>query len=207
LKKDKMTARKVQAIETEKKIYQCAKELFRQYGVDNVTVDDIMEKVGMSKGTFFVHFASRDALLAAYISEYVNRLDEDYESYLKTFSDYTAASDILMAMVERVADNITEYVGYEQMKTAYRIQLEKTLDTGIILNHDRKIYKIISSLVNRGMQTGEFRTDIPAESVANHLVMAMRGATYEWCIRYPDFNLKNNLLRHFQILLCGIKKR
>lgn len=202
-----MTARKVQAIETEKKIYQCAKELFRQYGVDNVTVDDIMEKVGMSKGTFFVHFASRDALLAAYISEYVNRLDEDYESYLKTFSDYTAASDILMAMVERVADNITEYVGYEQMKTAYRIQLEKTLDTGIILNHDRKIYKIISSLVNRGMQTGEFRTDIPAESVANHLVMAMRGATYEWCIRYPDFNLKNNLLRHFQILLCGIKKR
>lgn len=207
MKKDKMTARKVQAIETEKKIYQCAKELFRQYGVDNVTVDDIMEKVGMSKGTFFVHFASRDALLAAYISEYVNRLDEDYESYLKTFSDYTAASDILMAMVERVADNITEYVGYEQMKTAYRIQLEKTLDTGIILNHDRKIYKIISSLVNRGMQTGEFRTDIPAESVANHLVMAMRGATYEWCIRYPDFNLKNNLLRHFQILLCGIKKR
>ena len=207
MKKQKMTARKLQAIETKKKIYQCADELFRQYGFENVTVDDIMEKVGMSKGTFFVHYASRDALLAAYISEFVNRADTDYESFLETFSERTATSDILMAMVERIADNITENIGYEHIEIAYRIQLEKTLDTGMLLNHDRKIYKVFSSLVNRGMQTGEFRTDIPAESIADHLVMAMRGATYEWCIRYPDFNLKNHLLRHFQILLCGIRKR
>lgn len=202
-----MTARKLQAIETKKKIYQCAEDLFRQYGFENVTVDNIMEKAGMSKGTFFVHYASRDALLAAYISEFVNRADTDYELYLETFPEQMAASDILMAMVERVADNITETVGYEQIKTAYRIQLEKTLDTGMLLDHDRKIYKIFSSLVNRGMRTGEFRTDIPAESVSDHLIMAMRGATYEWCIRYPDFDLNNHLLRHFQILLCGIKKR
>lgn len=207
MRKEKMTARKIQAAESKKKIFQCAEELFRQYGFENVTVDDIMERAGMSKGAFYVHFASRDALLAAYISEFVNRLDSDYESYLGTFSANMAPSDILMAMVERVADNITENVGYKQIKTAYRIQLEKTLNTGMLLNHDRKIYKIFSSLVNRGMQIGEFRTDIPAENVADHLVMAMRGATYEWCIRYPDFNLKNHLLRHFQILLCGIKKR
>lgn len=207
MKEEKMTARKLQAIETKKKIYQCAKALFRQCGVENVTVEDIMEKVGMSKGTFFVHYVSRDVLLVEYISEFVNQLDSNYESYMGTFSADTANSDIIMAMVERVVDNITEYVGYKQIKTAYRIQLEKTLDTSMLLNHDRKIYKMLSALVTQGMQTGEFRTDIPAEDLADHFVMAMRGATYEWCIRYPDFDLKNQLLRQFQILLRGIKQR
>lgn len=207
MKKQKMTARKLQAIETKKKIFQCADELFRKRGVEDVTVDDIMEKVGMSKGTFFVHFASRDALLAAYISEYVNRADTDYESYLEEFPEQTAASDVLRAMVERVADNITENVGYERIKIAYRIQIEKTVDTGMLLNRDRQVYRLLSSLIDRGMRLGEFRMDIAADNIADHLVMAMRGATYEWCIRYPDFDLKSRLLEHFQILLSGIQKR
>ena len=206
MKKQKMTARKLHAIETKKKISQCADELFREYGFEDVTVDDIMEKVGMSKGTFFVHFASRDALLAAYISEFVTLADTDYESYMETFSERTATSDILMAIVERIAGNITENIGYERKKIAYRIQLEKAVDTGMLLNHDRQIYRTFSALIGRGMRNGEFRTDIDAENIADHLVMAMRGATYEWCIRYPDFDLKSRLLEHFQILLCGIKK-
>ena len=69
------------------------------------------------------------------------------------------------------------------------------------------IYCLLSSLVDRGMRLGEFRMDIAAENIADHLVMAMRGATYEWCIRYPDFDLKSRLLEHFQILLSGIQKR
>ena len=207
MKKQKMTARKLQAIETKKKIFQCTDELFRKHGFEDVTVDDIMEKVGMSKGTFFVHFASRDALLAAYISEFVSRANMDYESYLETFPERTAASDILMAMVERIAGNITENVGYERIRIAYRIQLEKTIDTGMLLSSDRQIYRTFSALIGREMCSGEFRTDIAAENIADHLVMALRGATYEWCIRYPDFDLKSRLLEHFQFLLSGIRKR
>lgn len=207
MKKQKMTARKLQAIETKKKIFQCADELFRQHGVEDVTVDDIMENVGMSKGTFFVHFASRDALLAAYISEFVDRADTDYESYLESFPESTAASNIMMELIDRIAGNITENVGYERIKIAYRIQLEKTVDTGMLLSHDRQIYRTFSALIGRGIRSGEYRTDITAENIADHLVMAMRGATYEWCIRYPDFDLKSRLLEHFQILLSGIKKR
>jgi hypothetical protein len=37
-------------------------------------------------------------------------------------------------------------------------------------------------------------------------MMAIRGITYEWCIRYPDFDYKEEALRHFEILLAGIRK-
>jgi hypothetical protein len=33
----------------------------------------------------------------------------------------------------------------------------------------------------------------------------MRGLTYEWCMRYPDFDLKSQAITHFEVLLMGIK--
>lgn len=33
-----------------------------------------------------------------------------------------------------------------------------------------------------------------------------RGISYEWCIRYPDFDLKAEALSHFQILMESIQE-
>lgn len=75
-----------------------------------------------------------------------------------------------------------------------------------MLNYNREIYKLFSDIISKGIQQGEFKTDIPADILTKHFIMAMRGITYEWCIRYPDFDLKEQALKHFEILLSGIKK-
>lgn len=36
-------------------------------------------------------------------------------------------------------------------------------------------------------------------------IMAIRGLTYEWCIRYPDFDFKKEAQAHFWLLLDGIR--
>ena len=43
------------------------------------------------------------------------------------------------------------------------------------------------------------------DALTRHLIVAMRGITYEWCVRYPDFNLKEQALAHFQLLLEGLR--
>ena len=207
MKDKKINGRTIKAAETKNKIYQCAVQLFREYGFDQVSVDSIAEKAGISKGAFYVHFDSKDALLASIIEEYVNELDMNYQMYLKSFPSDAAASYILISLVEKIVDNIACDIGYDLIKIAYRIQIDRTINTGILLNHDRELYKTFSILVDRGMRQGEFKTEIPAETIADHLVMAIRGFTYEWCIRYPDFDLKNQLHQHFEILLSGIKRQ
>ena len=207
MNKEKINKRKIHALETKKKIYETADQLFKKYGIEKVSVDSIVEMAGVSKGTFYVHFESKDALIAALISDFVNEVDLDYKSFLESFHVKTAASDILISMIGKIADIITCAIGYDHMKTVYKVQITKTINTDAIIGYNRELYKIFSDIISKGVQQGEFKTEIPVETIAKHYIMAIRGLTYEWCIRYPDFDLKEQALKHFEILVTGIKKQ
>ncbi|MHB8156448.1 MAG: TetR/AcrR family transcriptional regulator [Desulfocucumaceae bacterium] len=206
MKNNTTSSRKTRAIETKNKIYKSADQLFRKHGFEKVSVDSIVEMAGVSKGSFYVHFHSKDSLIAALITDLVNNVDLDYKSYLESFVN-TAASDILIALAGRIADIITGTIGYDLIKMAYEVQITRTINTEVIWGYNRELYKIFSNIINQGIQQGEFTAELPVDTIANHFIMAIRGLTYEWCIRYPDFNLKDEVLKHFKILLTGIKKQ
>lgn len=64
---------------------------------------------------------------------------------------------------------------------------------------------MFAAVLEQGMERGELNTAFSPESLARHFVTAIRGVAYDWCIRYPDFDLKEQALAHIQILLSGIK--
>lgn len=135
----------------------------------------------------------------------MNKSDLDYKNYLKAFPPERDKSKILLSLVGRIADNISHSIGYKLIQLAYRIQIDRTIDMDMLLNYNREIYRIFSYLIECGIQEGEFKPEITAGVLADHFIMAIRGLTYEWCIRYPDFDLKSKLLLHFNILLSGIR--
>jgi TetR/AcrR family transcriptional regulator, transcriptional repressor for nem operon len=51
-----------QAAKNRLKILQSATRLFREHGVDNVSVADLMNATGMTTGGFYKHFKSKEAL-------------------------------------------------------------------------------------------------------------------------------------------------
>ncbi len=64
-------------IETEEKIIQAALELFVRKGYHGTSITDIMNKVGLSKGSLYAHFKSKGELLLRIIDGYkVRYLDE-----------------------------------------------------------------------------------------------------------------------------------
>lgn len=206
LKKEKISDRKIKAIETKKKIYESAYQLFKQYGIEKVSVDSIVEMAGVSKGAFYVHFESKYSLIAAIIADFVDRLDLDYKSYLQSFPDDMLASEILSSLAGKIAEILSGTIGYDLMKIAYEVLLSGTISPDIIAGYDRDLYKLFSDVISKGLQQGEFRTDMSPDTITKHCILAIRGLTYEWCIRYPDFDLKAQVLQHFEILLTGIKK-
>ena len=48
---------------TRQKIFDTSLELFNKHGYENVTVDAICEKLGLSKGAFYTHFKSKDQII------------------------------------------------------------------------------------------------------------------------------------------------
>lgn len=195
---------KEQGAETKKRLFECAEKLFQQYDYKDVSVEAITKAAEVTKGTFYVHFDSKDALYIALFSTYVEYLDLDYMSFLDNLPPDLPAADTLLAFVGEIIDLMLNKVGYDNLRTVYKLQLTNVLDMHTITGYGREIYKLFSDILDRGIQRGEFKASLPLEILTNHFVTAIRGLTYEWCMRYPDFNIKEQVLAHFRLLLYGI---
>ena len=196
---------KLQGAETKKKIYESAEKLFYQYDYNNVSIEAITEAAGVTKGTFYVHFDSKDALYIELFSTHVERLDLEYKDFLNNLPSDLSAADALLTFVGEVAYLMVEKVGYDTMRIIYQLQLTRAVSTDAINGYGRKIYEIFSDILNRGILQGEFRTSLTLEELTKHFVMAIRGTIYEWCIRYPDFDLQKEALAHCKLFLNGIQ--
>jgi len=198
--KGKATSRQLKAAETKKRIYESAVELMRIHGIDNFSVDDIVEAAGVSKGTFYVHYKSKYSMIA----DYVSILDIGYEDSFNSIPPDTKPSEMLLQVTEKITDMLCG-IGFDVIRFVYEAMIKKADGLEALLNYDRKLYQIYRQIIMLGIRQGEFREALSVDSVSNHCIMSIRGMTFEWCTRYPDFDLKKEVLQHFGILLAGIK--
>lgn len=120
--KEKTTdKRKIQGAETKKKLYEAAEKLFMQSNYSDVSIEDITHEAGITKGAFYVHFESKDALIAIMIADYVARADKNYNTYLESLSEKMSASEILLAMTEKIADELMNTIGCDNMRKIYQL--------------------------------------------------------------------------------------
>ncbi|MEM7025761.1 MAG: TetR/AcrR family transcriptional regulator [Pseudomonadota bacterium] len=59
--------------ETRARIAEAARRLFNRHGFDAVSIDDIMASAGLTRGGFYNHFTSKDALYAEAINSHAHQ--------------------------------------------------------------------------------------------------------------------------------------
>jgi TetR/AcrR family fatty acid metabolism transcriptional regulator len=68
MKKENLTSRDLQAMETRRKIFNTAAQLITEKGFDNVTVEEICKQSGVAKGLFYHYFNSKaDIVIETYM--------------------------------------------------------------------------------------------------------------------------------------------
>lgn len=205
MREKKLDKRKAQGAETKKKLYEIAERLFTERNFADVNVEDITDEAGITKGAFYVHFESKDALIAVLIADHAARADTDYKTFLETLPDDMPTSEVLLALTHKIADTLLNNIGYENMKKVYQILLAGTVDTEAVKGYGRELYKLFHAVLEKGIQRGEVKSTLTAEALSRHFVMAFRGISYEWCIHYPDFDLKEQAKEHCTLLIEGIQ--
>lgn len=205
MQKGEKLTRKEQALVTRNKIYASAEMLFKKYGYENVNVDDIVKSAKVAKGSFYVHFESKDALIATLINDYVKKADSDYKAFLESLPTDLLQDEVLLALIGKIADVIAQEIGCENMKNLYRILLLSNPPSNSAINFDRELYKILFAVISKGFEEGCFASSFTPEEIARQFVMSYRGVVYEWCVRYPEMDLKTQAMGHFKVMLEGIK--
>lgn len=72
-----------QAEQNRADILKAACRLFREHGVDNVSIADVMAAVGLTAGGFYRHFASKEALVNEVLSAVFSQSKERWQQTLQ----------------------------------------------------------------------------------------------------------------------------
>jgi AcrR family transcriptional regulator len=90
---------------TKKRIFELALSLFMDKGYENVSIDTIVKNLGLTKGAFYHHFVSKEAILVEYINLTIEQLTE------RLFNTIHESKDINgIKILEGLFDEIGYYV-------------------------------------------------------------------------------------------------
>jgi len=194
-----LTSRKKQGLKTKKRILEIALLLFSEKGFDNVTVDKIVDKAGVSKGAFYNHFKSKDEIFIYKFKE----IDDFYEEFLKPLPDNISNRDKIIKLVEGQMAFTEEYLGRDLVRTIY-INAISHRSNRTLAKKDRPLYLIVESFIEQGQKAGEFKLDFSAKETALIVTRSMRATIYDWCLFRGEFNLVKEGNKLTSLILDGL---
>lgn len=196
---NKMTPRKEQAAKTRKEIFDTAIELFDRKGYENVSINEICEKAGVSTGAFYHHFNAKDQIL---MEEFLKADDfyQDLAKKLAGIDDYREKLRVFTAATMRfLAD-----MGLKRLKVTYHTQIGPDKKASYLGNEKRALYSIMEALYREGQEKGEVRQDLPVEDIARLTIHCYRGIVYDWCLADGSFDLVKTGEEMIDILTYGV---
>ncbi|AZS16216.1 TetR/AcrR family transcriptional regulator [Paenibacillus lutimineralis] len=155
------------AEERRNEILDAANELFAQKGFDGTSTNDILEKVGIARGTLYYHFKSKEDIMDALIERYSVRLIGAAQEI---------AADKSIPVVERIirvimALNISDGSSQEIMEHIHKPQnalmhqkIQKVLINGVT--------PILADIIREGITQGLFNTPFPYECMEMVMIYA-----------------------------------
>jgi len=158
----------------QEKILGAALTLFSKKGYHETSMDDIVNESGFSKGAIYSYFDSKETLFL----ELQKRFATLNYIELKTVIDRETTA---LAKLERTADLVFASmceVSEEMCRMDLEFQIASSRVAKMRKQHKEQqiaVIKLLEDTINEGIESGEFRKDVDANSVATILISAIGG--------------------------------
>lgn len=173
-------ARQHNSKETTELLINSAVECFNEKGYSNTTLEDIVKKVGLTRGAFYWNFNSKKEVL----NEIVNRYERFYLDIYESFEHHDSAFDTLRGFLIldlQKKNCINPYV------TIIRYKVEAGEEVADLKERqsrlDKEFLSIIENEISRGQEKGELRRDKSARFLA--------GMIYKYLLGFDTYNSVN----------------
>jgi len=181
----KLTNRQKQAQNTRKIIFEQAIALFREKGFDTVTVEEITQRAGTAKGSFYTYFRTKSDI----IIEEFQTIDDYYRKYHKNLKRYETASEKIVAFTRAQMRFVRDEVGLEMLKILYSANIMDPYSDKILIKPQRFLHELVREIITFGQTKFEFRRDIPADELALLFNRSMRSIFLDWSIGNNNWDL------------------
>lgn len=178
----KPTLRERRSAETRGMILDAAARLFANRGYGQTSVDSVIADAGLSKGAFYHHFVSKEALLAALLDDRQRRCAEQMQAAVTPASSLREAIDRLVA-----ASFVTTEADADGVRLYFEFCLQATRDPAaqeVVAKSLAECRNVVAGMLKIA-QPAAVRGDLDADAAATLLVSLFDGIALHRAIS-PD---------------------
>ena len=186
--------------ETKEKIFQAAKRILQKKGYEELSIKNICEEAGVSNGSFYHHFKTKDDLLSYYIED-----QPQIDPNLLELPDSVAG---VREGIIQVYMNYVRYcqeLGVEFMAEYYDTK-NQALNASI---RTERPYPIVTvqTYVEKAVEAGIVRLNEEIDEFTTDIRMIVIGNVFEWCIKHGQADFEGNMSRSLGKYLDAVLSR
>lgn len=157
------------------KIIQESIILFDQKGFSSTSIQDIVDALKVTKGTFYYYFSSKEQLLMDIHLDYIEDLLHRQEDIMKRQGSYH--EKLQEVVFQLIADIETQGPAG---KVFFREMRHLGEDNAQKIREKRDVFrKNIALILQKGMEKGEFRNALQPD-VLSFAILGMTNWSYQW---------------------------
>jgi len=188
--------------ERKSQIIIAAENVFAEKGFDQARMDDIAEKTGLSKGTLYLYFKSKDELIIAILDRIFKR---EFRALEELDLTEINATEAIWKFVDTVTRDIKIMLRlmpltFEFMGLAFRNKLvQKAFRT-----YFNRYMNILVPIIQKGIDDGEFQ-QLDAYEVALSAGAVMEGTILLWVYDKSLVDPERHIRSGIKLLLDGVR--
>lgn len=192
-----LSKQQLKSQETKEKIFRAAKHILQKKGYEQLSIKNICEEAGVSNGSFYHHFKTKDDLLSYYI--------EEQPSINPDLLDMPADPGEAKQAIICVYLNYVHYcqkLGVEFMANYYT---PKNQSLNPLIWSERP-YPIVTvtNYLRKAMEAGIVSPSAELDDIATDIRMIVIGNVFEWCLKGGHTDFEGNMKRSLATYLDGL---
>ena len=191
-----LSRQQMKSKETKARIFKAAKDILRKKGYEELSIKNICEEAGVSNGSFYHHFKTKDDLLSYYIEEQPG-INPDLSELPADAKD--AKETIIYVYINYV--RYCKELGVEFMSNYYT---PKNQSLNPLIRTERP-YPIVTvqNYIRKCIDAGIIAPKLSLDALSTDIRMIVIGIVFEWCLKQGKADFEENMRRSLKIYLDG----
>lgn len=183
-------------------ITEAAAKVFSKKGLDKARMDDIAEEADLSKGTLYLYFKSKDAIITHLLDKLFEREFTDLS--MMVGEDHPASEKLILFTNAIIAD-VKDWsrlipIMYEFLGRLFR----QSVVQQAFKKYLRTYLNMITPLIQEGINSGEFNAE-DAKSVAITISALFEGTILLWVYDKESVDLEKHIHDGIDLLMKGLQ--
>lgn len=189
-------------MDTRKKLINSAKRLFSKKGYYETKVSDIVADAGLSQGTFYIYFKSKEDIFKELVKDMSEKI-------IRLLKEYASKEDDIETIIKNATLDFFRIM-YEEKPIAY-IFMFQLIGTNeefrkLYFDKNRRVRELLNNIVKKGIEKGIFSYK-NAENIVNILMGYVRIVYLEYLLKDKASldEILNMVNEGIDVILKGVK--